>query len=217
MNIQNFISELSTIRSKNMFNPWGENCVLDAVPDAYLKRQVRLFEHFDCPSPRLLLIGEAPGFWGCRYSGIAFTGEDHIIAGNVPRITHPIGERITLDKNPMSEASANCVWETIIDLGIQEHVVMFNAVPWHPHESGDFIKNRTPSFSERKMGQKFLRDFLSYFNGLPVIALGRTAEMSLRKYPTKPFYVRHPSHGGSLKCKVGIIEICRKLGIHGIK
>lgn len=60
---------------EHVFNPWGTNCEFDAEPNASRKRKQRLSSHLACPDPVLILIGEAPGFRACRYSGIPFTSE----------------------------------------------------------------------------------------------------------------------------------------------
>lgn len=57
-----------------LFNPWWERCPKDSANNGPGHRLARLEAHLDCEA-RWILVGEAPGYQGCRYSGIAFTSE----------------------------------------------------------------------------------------------------------------------------------------------
>ena len=88
-----------------LFNPWTDHCARDLAPgSAPIERLRRLGAHLDCAA-RLILVGEAPGYQGCRYSGIAFTSERLLCEGAIPRLA-PEPARLTDRSRPFSEPSA---------------------------------------------------------------------------------------------------------------
>ena len=201
----NFLTDLVTFRASDVFNPWGEWDYYDfqRSPFAGAMRTRRLISHFSC-NPRFLLIGEAPGYQGCRYSGVAFTSERLILAGAIPRVSTG-GVRITRMTEPLSEPSATIVWGALHELNIAHEVVMFNAFPFHPHKPGEPHTNRTPTVAELKACAPILRGVLNHFSGVPVLALGRKAEWVLDRLNVKPAAVlRHPSMGGANQFRAGI-------------
>lgn len=52
-----------------MFNPWKERCWHDTASNTLEARRERLARHLDCDA-RLICIGEAPGYQGCRTSAV---------------------------------------------------------------------------------------------------------------------------------------------------
>ncbi|WP_202197037.1 hypothetical protein, partial [Escherichia coli] len=60
------------VGAANLFSPWHDVCPEDLVTNGPTEKLVRLAHHVDC-NPRLLIVGEAPGYQGCRHSGLPFT------------------------------------------------------------------------------------------------------------------------------------------------
>ena len=123
----------------------------------------------------LMLVGEAAGYRGARISGIPFTSERQL-TGTGP-----------------AEATATIVHRVLADLGLEEHVLLWNVVPTHP---GTATSNRLPTRSEVAQAQRFL---VALMRGRQVVAVGRLAARV-----TGAPYVRHPSHGGAAAFAEGL-------------
>lgn len=207
------LDALTSFESPVVFNPWSEQDSLDlhwgSGADAEMRME-RLQQHFDC-DPLFILIGEAPGYQGCHFSGVPFTNEKLIMQGKVPRVSIEYG-RITTRELPWCEPSATIVWRVLHELGIADRVVMWNAFAWHPHRQGEPYSNRAPSRAELDAGLPVLRAVLDHFTGVPVVPVGRVAEVTLSALgiKTRPG-IRHPANGGAGKFRSGLREIVEAL------
>jgi len=201
--------QLIEFRAPNVFNPWGENDELDAYPNGGSMRLSRLMQHFDC-RPRFLLIGEAPGYQGCHFSGVPFTNERLLLSGLVPRVK--VNLRITQRERPWSEPSATTMWKILHELQIAECTVMWNAFAWHPFKNGIPLSNRAPTSNELMLGLRVLKDVVAHFSDASVIAVGRVAQNTLRGLGVPVRYsVRHPSMGGAPAFREGMQKVEQNL------
>jgi uracil-DNA glycosylase len=139
-----------------------------------------LEERADAP---LLLVAEAPGYRGTRVSGIPLTSE-----------------RQLTDSGP-AEATATIVHRVLEELGLEEHVLLWNLVPTHPYLAGEPRSNRSPTREEIAASRPFLD---SLARGRRVVPVGRLAHAALGGR-----YVRHPSHGGATRFRAGLLEYAR--------
>ena len=165
------MDELAAATLGRTFNQYAEG------PRAPLLRErlVRyLDERGDAP---LLLVGEAPGYRGARISGIPFTSERQL-TGRGP-----------------AEATATVVHRVLGELGLEERILLWNAVPTHP---GTERSNRAPSATEVEAGRQF-----AFLLGLGryVIPVGRVAESALG-IPG----IRHPARGGARAFRAALVE-----------
>jgi Uracil DNA glycosylase superfamily len=126
----------------------------------------------------LLLIGEAAGYRGARVSGIPFTSERQL-TGTGP-----------------AEASATIVHRVLDELGLEEHVLLWNVVPTHPHRPDEPESNRPPRAAEIEASRRFLEALAV---GRQVVPVGRVAESALGTAG-----IRHPSHGGAREFRDGL-------------
>jgi hypothetical protein len=189
------LDSLTRFSSPNVFNPWSSRDEKDCTGLGADGRKRRLLQHFDC-NPIMILVGEAPGYQGCRFSGVPYTSERLILSGRIPRITE--SGRLTTRKLSFSEPSATVVWGMLDDLGIGDRVVMWNAFAWHPHEPGNPYSNRAPSRAELAAGLPILCGVMAHFAGVPVVPVGRKAEETLMALEVKAMpWVRHPSRSGA--------------------
>ncbi len=204
--IETFIRAIAEPQFKGLFNPWSERSEMDLSPEAELIRRERLRLHLSCPEPKILLIGEAAGYQGCRFSGIPFTSERLLLEGSIPRIS-ALQARISMRNRPWSEPSATIVWKTLHALNLSEHAVLSNAVPWHPEGERGPLSNRTPRRNEQEAGRPYLKQFLGLFPDIPVAALGKTASAALTVLDVQHTQVRHPAYGGARKFSDGLSRL----------
>jgi uracil-DNA glycosylase len=187
----------------DVFNPWTER---DAANDGRLNgptaRLQRLRAHLRVDAQRIL-VGEASGYQGCHISGIPFTSERVILAGEVPRVRAQRA-RLSLRHIPWSEPSATTVWGALHALGIAQTTVLWNAFPWHPHLPGRLQSNRTPTRTERAQGLTALSALLGAFPQAHLLAVGRHAELALGELGHAATPLRHPSMGGARRFCAGL-------------
>jgi len=189
-----------------LFNPWRDYCPHDAAGNGPMEKFARLALHLEC-DPRFILVGEAPGYQGCRYSGIAFTSERLLGEGCIPRIA-PLTNRLSTRPLPFSEPSATIVWKTLYQLGIAEHTILWNALQLHPHHPDNMWSNRTPTPSEISLGEPALRLLIEAFPSAKIIAVGKKSEGLLREMEIPMAgSVRHPANGGAIKFAAGLKEL----------
>ena len=162
--------------------------------------------------PKIMLVGEAPGYRGCRLSGIPFVSR-HILQNGVENVAlfgtqrgyHLVDEWPHIQK----EASATMVWQAIA--AMQPLPLLWNAFPFHPHQSGRPQSNRKPTRSELALGEPFMRRLQQMFGNPLLVAVGNTAVSALTAWQLPHHKVRHPSHGGKAQFTKGLLTISADL------
>ena len=147
----------------------------------------RYFEQMEGLAPSMLLVGEAPGYRGCRLSGIPFVSsqllETGLADGSLLGATagyEPIGEWPEVRR----EASSTIVWQTLTQLS---HIpLLWNACPFHPHQPDAPQTNRAPKTAELDLGRPFLTQLLALFPVKTVVAVGNKADFC-------PYPLGHPA------------------------
>ena len=184
----------------NPYREWSSDDLLGNTPEA---RVLRLAEHLS-GEHAYVLVGEAPGYRGCRVSGIAFTSEKLLLNGVIPRVTRPPG-RLSDRRLPWSEASATIVWETLNVLGIAENTVLWNAVPLHPFLAGNPFSNRQPTREEVELGLDGIRLLRDELPTAKFIAIGEVSARAIAAVGIESrMRVRHPSFGGKSEFVSGL-------------
>jgi uracil-DNA glycosylase len=166
------VERLAAARIGATFNQYAHSAKLCGRLDDYLRRR-------KCAP--LLLVGEAAGYRGARVSGLPFTSERQL-TGAGP-----------------AEATATIVHSVLDELGLEEHVLLWNVVPTHPHRLGEPASNRRPSSDEAAAAEPFLAELAA---GRETVAVGRLAQRVLGAP-----YVRHPSHGGAAAFREGLARL----------
>lgn len=150
---------------------------------------------------RILLVGEAAGYAGCRFSGIPFTCEAQLVAmRRLPWVEGRKLRRSSRAEAPWVERSATMVWEA---LGESRHVLLWNAFPWHPFGDRGPLSNRHPG-RDVWAGLEVLRCVLDLFPEARSYAVGRVAERALARVGVSAPYIRHPSRGGKARFFAGV-------------
>jgi uracil-DNA glycosylase len=143
-----------------------------------------------------LLVGEAPGYKGARWTGIPFTSEAIVLAG-IPGI-QPVDTVVFRKSGESSkvwgEATATIVWQAIREF--RPLPLLWNAYPLHPHDPGKLNSNRQPTRDELKDGESFLRELIELFTIEYVLAVGNKAYESLGRMGIDRVKIRHPANGG---------------------
>lgn len=199
---ENLVATLPSGRD-GLFNPWRDSCPHDADGNGPQPKLERLARHLDC-DPEFILAGEAPGYQGCRYSGIAFTSERLLGEGAIPRIP-ALGQRLSTRRLPFSEPSATIVWKTLYRLGIAERTILWNAMQLHPYRADNLWSNRTPKPDEIALGEPALRMLSEAFPHARIVAVGKKAEGLLHDMGIPVAgAVRHPANGGATEFAAGL-------------
>lgn len=173
------------------------------LPNAHEIRKQNLKNYLESFSekPSILVVGEAAGPWGCRFSGVPFTGEKQLCENTLPfsgcrsSIEKPL---INVKKKPpYTSQSAKTFWEVMMP----HHTEFFvwDCVPFHPHNPDDPLSVRNPTKVEVSSCIELLGQINEIIKPKNILAIGRKAEIALKQidvYPV-PVYVRHPSHGGA--------------------
>jgi len=155
----------------------------------------KYFSYMYAQGTSTLLVGEAPGYNGCRLTGVPFTSE-HIIRYGVGRDSLfgiENGYKAS-KKRAKKEQSASSVWDVIQKL--DELPLLWNAFPFHPHQKAEADSNRKPTVKELQIGEAYLHELIEIFKIKDVIAIGNVADDILNRMQIEHIKVRHPSYGG---------------------
>ena len=204
-NIENFIKDLENAEidkigfSENLYaGKNNESSIRNHNLRTYLQRMKSL-------NPKILLLGEAPGYKGCRLTGVPFTSEkilaNHLFFKN--------SDYQFINEKLESEQSATIVWNVLQD--IDNKPLIWNIFPFHPFDGKDYCTNRTPNETELELGKEFLKKLLQIFNIEIIAAVGRKPESKLKELNVRYQYVRHPANGGKNKFIEGISGIMKQL------
>ncbi|HUT18798.1 MAG TPA: uracil-DNA glycosylase [Anaerolineae bacterium] len=188
----------------NQYRDYDPQLGKPSAPEIRRRNVRRYLESFSDAS--YLLVGEAAGYAGCRFSGIPFTGEAQIVGPE--RL--PWAQGLDLQQSSLGEAwrerSGTIVWDA---LGGRRDCALWNAFPWHPHGE-DPLSNRRPTQGELDSAAGVLRCILTFFGIAQVYAIGRVSEAQLHRLGTRAPYVRHPSHGGKSRFVASVQSLPRR-------
>lgn len=179
-------------------NPYRESVPDLDGPGAARRRQTNLERYLErVGAPRLVLLGEALGFRGGRFSGIAFTSERQLVGPEGRRLPWAGSPFQATSRNPdlWLEPSGSVVWDALG--GDARGVLLWNTFPWHPHGVKGLLSNRTPERSLVAANLDVLEALLAELGEARVFAVGRTAQSALALLGLEAPALRHPAHGGA--------------------
>ena len=120
----------------------------DDVPGAAAIRLANLRAYLgERAGADVVALGEAAGYQGMRWSGIAFTSERDLARWGDPY-------RPTCAARRWSEPSGTIVHRVLGELGAERRVILWNTVPTHPHRPGEPLSNRRPAVAEVEAGRR---------------------------------------------------------------
>ncbi|HYG78535.1 MAG TPA: uracil-DNA glycosylase [Planctomycetota bacterium] len=202
--IQHFLEHLRTARTgKDLFNHYASvDTRLDLANGARIRcaNLLSYLRHFREQPPAVIVVGEAAGYRGNRFTGIPFTSEHTLLHHRF--FSGGAYARSACREQPWREASGSIVWETLSAL--PRPVMLWGIVPFHPHKPGNPLSNRTPTRAEQEQGRALFEEFRTLFSEPRLIAAGRIASAMLEKAGLKHTAVRHPSHGGKVDFQKGL-------------
>jgi uracil-DNA glycosylase len=186
--VEELLADLAAASIGDTFNQYRADGP-DAVAGAAALRLANLRAYLEeRREADILAVGEAAGYQGMRWSGIAFTSERDLARWGEPYA------RTSAGRAPWSEPSGTIVHRTLERLGAERRVILWNTVPTHPHHPGRPLSNRRPRAGETASGAAFLERAIELLRPRTILAVGRIAEQAL---DGRALYVRHPSMGGA--------------------
>lgn len=199
----------TTPSTDDLFNPYRDRHEAYDHPEAPAIRRENLHNYLACYSepPRLLLLAEAPGPWGCRFSGVPLVSESQLADPAFPIS----GEGTSLQDVPHKEYSASIYWQKL--LPYFPDFFTWNSVPFHPHQPGKPLSIRNPRRSEVAACEEMLAGLVACLQPERTIAVGRKAERALHEIDAPCTYVRHPSQGGANLFRSGVQTILNDMGM----
>jgi len=195
--VERLLAELNRLRIGATFNQYAE-AGPDDVPGAAAIRLENLRAYLaERPGADVVCLGEAGGYQGMRWSGIAFTSERDLLRWGAPY-------RTTCAARTWSEPSGTIVHKVLAELGAEDRVILWNTVPTHPHRPGEPLSNRRPTIAEVEAGAPLAMRLVELVRPRTVVAVGRIAESVL---PAGTAYVRHPANAGGPAFREGMRAI----------
>lgn len=163
--------------------------------------------------PKILIIGEAPGYKGCRKCGIPFNSW-RVMSDDF----HPFMTNLNIGKSERkkeTERSATIVWNSIPH-NVQAPL-FWNAFPFHPHQKDNHDSNRKPTAEElESIGIPILKAMIDIYKPEHFITLGKVAEASLNAINPvngQILPLPHPSFRGTKLFREGLSEFYQSLRI----
>lgn len=191
---------MAALRWPACANPYADEDPALDLPGGAQIRCANLRHYLDeRAGARLLLVGEAIGYRGGRFSGMAFTSERLLGSWGppyAPSSTHAPG---------WAEPSSTIIHGALADHEAERDAVLWNVVPAHPYRPGTPLSNRAPTVGEVAQGAPVLDAVIALLQPRTVVAVGRIAERLLGERAHAA--VRHPAQGGATACREGLARV----------
>lgn len=223
--IKYFIKKLQEYKStESVFNPWRDyDESFDIGPEApnIRSKQMEQFLNIRINSSKYLLVAEAIGYQGGKFTGMALISERMILGfhesigssaflKDIPgqRTSKPnnLGLKDTQKRFGFTEPTATIIWKEILKYKISPYqVITWNIFPFHPYnpKKGP-LSNRTPAGVELEIGMLYAEMLYKMYPGIKVISIGRYSNEFLNRLGIKNYPAPHPANGNALKFKSAI-------------
>jgi len=193
----------------NEYAPTGAN---NAIRQTNLKLYLQAMTE---RMPSTMMVMEAPGYRGCRLTGVPVTSRKVLLEG-IPTLGmfgREQGFQDTDDagfERVYGEQSATIVWGTLEDLGVVPFI--WNTFPFHPHKIDKPLTNRKPRKPETTLGGEILLQVIELWQFEQIIAIGNVAYDTLTDLGVDCVKVRHPAQGGKNDFVAGLTDIFKGSG-----
>jgi len=193
--IDALLADLSKATIGATFNQFRE-VGPDDVPDAAALRLANLRQYLkERDQADVVAVGEAAGYQGMRWSGIAFTSEFDLLRWGDPY------RRSSRRSRPWKEPSGTIVHGVLDEMGAERRVILWNTVPTHPSLPGQPLSNRRPTRMEVATGLPFVQRLIDIVRPHLLVGVGRIAADTLG---SRAVYVRHPAQSGATAFRAGM-------------
>jgi uracil-DNA glycosylase len=180
---------------QNPFADADQDPALD-LPDAAERRRRNLTAYLEEAEPGgILLVGEAMGYRGGRFTGISFTSERVLRSWGAPYAPS------STTRDGWAEPSATIVHGILGELGAGHGLRLWNSVPAHPPGARGPLSNRAPTRAEVTASLPYLEAAIAVLAPRRIVAVGRTAERALGDRAEA--VLRHPAQGGASAFREG--------------
>jgi uracil-DNA glycosylase len=129
--------------------------------------------------------------------------------GMFKEIEQLLGTRDAFQKATKTEAktamTSKLAWNVAKELKIKP--LIWESIMFHPHKEGNSLTNRKPTETELLKYKHILLNVFDIIDPETVVAVGRTAENSLKIMGISANYVRHPAQGGYKKFREGMKKL----------
>ncbi|TMB64889.1 MAG: hypothetical protein E6J51_09050 [Chloroflexi bacterium] len=197
------LADLSKATIGTTFNQFREMGPDDA-PGAPVIRLANLRHYLlERDQADVLAVGEAGGYQGMRWSGIAFTSEFDLLRWGDPY------RRSSRRSRPWKEPSGTIVHGVLDEMGAERRAILWNTVPTHPFLSDQPLSNRRPTRVEVAAGLPFAERLIDIVRPRLVVGVGRIAADTLG---SRAVYVRHPAQSGATAFRAGMRAALQRLG-----
>ncbi|OQA11066.1 MAG: hypothetical protein BWY65_00211 [Firmicutes bacterium ADurb.Bin373] len=226
--VNGFVAELRAYLSHpGVFNPWRDydgTCDLCREAPEIRSKQMAQFLYSRMNGAAYLLVAEAIGYQGGRFTGVPLISERIILGNhgsinpcailkNLPgrRTSNPDNRELNSAQKRLgfTEPTATIVWEEILKSKVSPHrVITWNIFPFHPYNpSKGPLTNRTPTAAELEAGSYYTQTLLKMWPNVTVVSIGKHAARTLNKLGIRNFSVPHPANGGSSNFKAAIKDV----------
>ncbi len=218
MKVETFIKGLQRFSAPQVFNPWhdyDERYDASRRGSSVRRHQLQAYLEERLNRAKIIMIAEAVGYQGGRFTGIAMTCErmllghhssvtpNMVFTGVSPkRTSRADSEYITKQTQRelgFNEPTDSVVWKAILEANIDPYeVVLWNIFPFHPFKGQDGLTNRTPTQDELDQGWTYTKQLLGLFPKAHVLGIGQKSSLTLEAYGVDvKATLRHPANGGA--------------------
>jgi len=216
--LERFIEKLQGYESPfGVVNPWRDfvdGLDIGSQAPEIRTRQLREYLTARLHRVRYLLVAEAKGYQGGRFTGVPLASERMLLGHHEeidPTLILPSGHAEqtslqTVRQRGFTEPTATIVWKELIRLGIPSYdVLTWNIFPFHPYDPDQgYLSNRTPTARELQVGGEFFVDLLALCPAVKIVSIGRKSQETLTALGFTNFPVRHPANGGARQFREGL-------------